>query len=71
MAKTVEKAENLLMQIWRPAIKKVDEEVADMQKYADAHGANFKLEPWDYYYYANKVKAERYSFSEDEIRPYF
>ena len=71
MAKTVENAENLLMQIWRPAIKKVDQEVADMQKYADAHGANFKLEPWDYYYYAGKVKAERYSFSEDEIRPYF
>ena len=71
MAKTVEKAEDLLMQIWRPAIKKVDQEVADMQKYADAHGANFQLEPWDYYYYANKVKAERYSFSEDEIRPYF
>ena len=71
MAKTVENAEDLLMQIWRPAIKKVDEEVADMQKYANAHGANFNLEPWDYYYYANKVKAERYSFSEDEVRPYF
>lgn len=71
MAKTVENAEDLLMQIWRPAIKKVDEEVADMQKYANAHGAKFQLEPWDYYYYAGKVKAERYSFSEDEIRPYF
>ncbi len=71
MAKTVENAEDLLMQIWRPAIKKVDEEVADMQKYANAHGADFSLEPWDYYYYANKVKAERYSFSEDEVRPYF
>lgn len=71
MAKTVENAEDLLMQIWRPAIKKVDEEVADMQQYANAHGANFKLEPWDYYYYAGKVKAERYSFSEDEVRPYF
>ena len=71
MAKTVENAEDLLMQIWRPAIKKVDEEVADMQQYANAHGANFQLEPWDYYYYAGKVKAERYSFSEDEIRPYF
>ena len=71
MAKTVENAEDLLMQIWRPAIKKVDEEVADMQKYANAHGANFNLEPWDYYYYANKVKAERYSFREDEVRPYF
>lgn len=71
MAKTVENAEDLLMQIWRPAIKKVDKEVADMQQYANAHGANFQLEPWDYYYYAGKVKAERYSFSEDEIRPYF
>ena len=71
MAKTVENAEDLLMQIWRPAIKKVEEEVADMQRYANAHGADFQLEPWDYYYYANKVKAERYSFSEDEIRPYF
>ena len=71
MAKTVDAAENLLMQIWWPAIKKVDEEVADMQKYADAHGADFKLAPWDYYYYAAKVKAERYSFSEDDVRPYF
>ena len=71
MAKTVNAAEDLLMQIWWPAIKKVDEEVADMQKYADAHGADFKIAPWDYYYYAAKVKAERYSFSEDDVRPYF
>ena len=71
MAKTVNAAEDLLLQIWWPAIKKVDEEVADMQKYADAHGANFKLAPWDYYYYAAKVKAERYSFSDDDVRPYF
>ena len=71
MAKTVDKAEDLLMQIWKPAIKKVDEEVADMQQYANAHGANFTLEPWDYYYYAGKVKAERYNFSEDDVRPYF
>lgn len=71
MAKTVNAAEDLLMQIWWPAVKKVEEEVADMQKYADAHGANIKIEPWDYYYYAAKVKAERYSFSEDDVRPYF
>lgn len=71
MAKTVNAAEDLLLQIWWPAIKKVDEEVVDMQKYADAHGANFKLAPWDYYYYAAKVKAERYSFNDDDVRPYF
>jgi len=71
MAKTPEAAEELLLSIWEPAVKKVEEEVADMQKYADAHGANFKLEGWDYYYYAAKVKAERFSFSADDVRPYF
>ncbi|MBR1544313.1 MAG: peptidase M3, partial [Muribaculaceae bacterium] len=66
-----ENAENLLYQIFRPAAAKVKEEVADMQAYADAHGGNFKIAPWDYYYYAQKVKNERYSFSADEVRPYF
>ena len=71
MAKTVDAAENLLLSIWKPAVKKVDEEVADMQKYADAHGAGYKIEAWDYYYFAEKVKAEKYNFSEDDVRPYF
>lgn len=71
MAKTPEAAEKLLMQLWKPAIKKVDEEVADMQHYADAHGGNFKIAAYDYYYYAEKVKKEKFNFSEDEVRPYF
>ncbi|MBP5498454.1 MAG: M3 family metallopeptidase [Muribaculaceae bacterium] len=71
MAKTVENAENLLYQIFNPAVEKVKEEVADMQAYADAHGGDFKIAPWDYYYYAQKVKNERYNFSADEVRPYF
>ncbi len=71
MAGTVARAEDLLMQLWRPAIKKVDEEVADMQAYVDAHDGGFKLEPWDYYYYAEKVKKEKFDFSEDQVRPYF
>lgn len=71
MAGTVERAENLLMQLWRPAIKKVDEEVADMQAYVDAHGGGFQLAPWDYYYYAEKVKKEKFDLSEDDVRPYF
>lgn len=71
MAKTVDRAENLLLQIWKPAIAKVQEEVADMQKYANAHGQNIKIEPWDYYYYAEKVKKEKFDISEDEVRPYF
>ena len=71
MAKTVESAENLLLSIWKPAIKKVEEEVADLQAYADKHGAGITIQPWDYYYYAEKVKAEKFSFSEDDVRPYF
>lgn len=71
MAKTVKNAENLLYQIWYPAVEKVKEEVADMQKYADNHGGNFKIAPYDYYYYAEKVKKEKFNFSEEEVRPYF
>ncbi|MGN0205914.1 MAG: M3 family metallopeptidase, partial [Muribaculaceae bacterium] len=70
MAKTVAAAEDLLMKIWKPAIAKVKEEVADMQAYANKHGDKITIEPWDYYYYAEKVKKEKYDFSEDDVRPY-
>ena len=71
MAKTVAAAEDLLMKIWKPAIAKVKKEVADMQAYANKHGEKITIEPWDYYYYAEKVKKEKYNFSEDDVRPYF
>ena len=71
MAKTVENAENLLYQIWKPAIGKVKEEVTDMQNYANKHGEKITIEPWDYYYYAEKVKADKFNFNEDNVRPYF
>ena len=71
MAKTVDAAEGLLMQIWEPAVKKVKEEVYDMQKYANAHKLNLTVEPWDYYYLAEKVKKEKFDINEDEVRPYF
>lgn len=71
MAHTVEAAEGLLMQIWAPAVAKVKEEVADMQAYVDAHGGNFKIAPYDYYYYATKVKEQKYDFNEETVRPYF
>ena len=56
MAKTVDNAENLLMQIWRPAVARVREEVAEMQAVADQEGAGITIAPWDYYYYAEKVR---------------
>ncbi len=71
MAKTVDNAENLLMQIWTPAVKKVKQEVAEMQALADREGAAITIEPWDYYYYAEKVRKDKYDLDENIVREYF
>ncbi|MBD5213628.1 MAG: M3 family metallopeptidase [Bacteroidales bacterium] len=71
MAKTPEAAEDLLMQIWTPTRKRVDQEVADMQAIVAAEGGDFKIAPWDYYYYAEKVRKAKYDLDENELRPYF
>lgn len=71
MAKTVDAAEELLMKVWKPAVAKAKEEIADMQKYVDNHGGDFKIAGWDYYYYAEKVKKEKFNFDENDVRAYF
>lgn len=71
MAKTPEAAESLLMQVFVPAVKRSHEEVADMQAFVDANGGNFKIAPWDYYYYAGKVKEQKFGLSDADIQPYF
>lgn len=71
MAKTPENAENLLMQIWVPAVKKVNEEVAEMQALADQDNAGITIQPWDYYYYAEKVRKAKYDLDENSVRQYF
>ncbi|MCH5223713.1 MAG: M3 family metallopeptidase [Muribaculaceae bacterium] len=71
MAGTPEAATNLLLQVFEPAVKRSAEEVADMQAIVDAEGGNFKIAPWDYYYYAEKVKKQKYDLDESEVRPYF
>ena len=71
MAKTVQNAEDLLMQIWRPAVNRVKEEVAEMQAVVDSEGGDFKIAPWDYYYYAEKVRQKKYDVDESKVREYF
>lgn len=71
MAKTPEAAIDLLMQVWKPTVSKVHEEVAEMQAISDKDGNDFKIEPWDYYYYAEKVRKDKYDFDESEVSPYF
>ncbi|MDE5887585.1 MAG: M3 family metallopeptidase [Muribaculaceae bacterium] len=71
MAKTPEAASDLLLQVFEPAVKRAHEEVKDMQAYVDANNGGFKIAPWDYYYYAEKVKKQKFDLDESEVRPYF
>ncbi len=70
MAKTPENVYDLLMKIWTPAIHKATEEAAMMQDMIDREGGNFKLESWDWWYYAEKIRKEKYDMDEKELRPY-
>lgn len=70
MAKTPERAMDLLLDVWPAAVARVEEEVADMQAIADEQGAGITIEPWDYRYYAEKVRKKRYDLDSDEIKQY-
>ncbi len=71
MAGTIANAENLLKQIWQPAVNRVKEEVAEMQAIADAEGNGVVIKPWDYYYYNEKVRQQKYNLDENQVRQYF
>lgn len=70
MAKTPERALALMEEVWGPAVAEVKREVADMQAIADAEGAGITIEPWDYRYYAEKVRKKLYDLDEAEVVPY-
>ncbi len=71
MAKTPETIYNNLGKIWNYALETAKEETAELQKLIDNEGGNFKLKPWDWWYYAEKVKKAKYDLDENELRPYF
>ena len=71
MAKTDANVNDLINRVWAYAIPRAKEEVADMQKIIDAEGGGFKLAPWDWWYYAEKVRKAKYDLNEDELKPYF
>ena len=70
MAKTPERAMALMEEVWGPAVAEVKQEVADMGQIAAAEGATIEIEPWDYRYYAEKVRKKLYDLDESEIVPY-
>ena len=70
MAKTPERAEALMEAVWKPAVARVHEEVADMQAIADREKAGIRIEPWDYRFYAEKVRKAKYDLDENDVKPY-
>ena len=70
MAKTPERAMQLMMRVWKPAIAQVKKDVAAMQKIVDREKGGFKIQPWDYRYYAEKLRKERYDFDMNQLQPY-
>jgi peptidyl-dipeptidase Dcp len=62
---------DLMMRVWPAAVARVKEEVRDQQAVADGLGHKIRIEPWDYRYYQEKVRKQRYDLTQDEVKPYF
>ncbi|MBX9746909.1 MAG: M3 family metallopeptidase [Hyphomonadaceae bacterium] len=71
MAGDPERAQDLMMRVWPAAVARVHQEVQDMQAIADRQGARITIEPWDYNYYAEQVRRDRYNLDQNEVRQYF
>jgi peptidyl-dipeptidase Dcp len=71
MAGTPQRATELMMRVWPAAVARVREEVAEQQAVARRLGHRITIEPWDYRYYMEKVRQQRFNLSQDEIKPYF
>jgi peptidyl-dipeptidase Dcp len=71
MARDPKAAQSLMMRVWPAAVGRVREEVADMQAIAAKEGRALTFEPWDYLYYAEKVRKARYDLDQSQLKPYF
>ena len=70
MAGSPDRAMELMYAVWKPAVARAVEEIADMQALADAQGAGISIEPWDYRHYAEKVRKAKFDLDENEVKPY-
>ena len=71
MAKTPQNVYDFLNKLWEPALANAKKERDVMQEIINKEGGKFKLQPWDWWYYAEKVRKEKYDLDENELRPYF
>ncbi|MBD9449168.1 M3 family metallopeptidase [Rhizobium sp. RHZ01] len=70
MAKTPDAVNHLLREVWAKAVKRAGEEEADIAKLIADEGKNHDVMPWDWRHYAEKIRAQRFNFSEAELKPY-
>ena len=71
MAKIPQTVDDFLMKLWNPALEVAKKEVKEMQAIIDREGGNFKLASWDWWYYAEKLRQEKYALDDAALRPYF
>jgi peptidyl-dipeptidase Dcp len=71
MASNPDNVYSLLDKLWTPALKRSLKEKEEMQAIINAEGNSFELQPWDWWYYSNKLKMAKYNMDEEELRPYF
>jgi peptidyl-dipeptidase Dcp len=71
MAKTPEKAESFLLEVWKPGLQRAGEELAEMQQIVQEEGHEFIIEGHDWWYYAEKLRQKKYAIDEAEVKPYF
>jgi len=71
MAKNPAAVYDLLNKLWTPAVKRAQSEVKELQSMIKKEGSNFKLQPWDWWYYAEKLRKAKYALDDEILRPYF
>ena len=71
MAKNTKRVNDLLDKVWEPALSRAKQEVQEMQELIDTEGGNFKFAAWDWWHYSEKIRQNKYDFTEAEVKPYF
>ena len=71
MAKTPDAVYELLNQLWEPALSRAKNELQELQKFVNEEGQNFKIASWDWWYYSEKVRKDKYNIDEEELKNFF
>lgn len=71
MAQNAKNVMDFLPSVWEPALKQAKKEAAELQKLMDAEGKGEKLEPWDWWFYSEKLRLQKYNLDEEALKPYF